>query len=258
MPIGTMSFIRYKKIGNAEYAYEVDAFWDPIIKKSRQKVKYLGTVIDKNQKIFKKKDKNEKLILDFGDTYLINEFIKQKGIANLLEKVFTEKSDFLKALICYRLSHPSAMAYANIWHEGNISRFLFHEINISSQRISSFFESISDENIQREFFKNYISTFISAKEGIIIDTTALPNQIHFPLSAWGYNDGEIDKQLRFLFVVDKNNSLPIYFRYLPGNIVDISSLNTTIEELSKFGISSSFVLMDAGFFSEDNIKNLYK
>jgi transposase len=58
-------------------------------------------------------------------------------------------------------------------------------------------------------------------------------------------------------VIDRGSSLPLYFRYLPGNVVDVSSLNVTVEELRKFGIRSSFALIDAGFFSEDNIARLF-
>ena len=63
-----------------------------------------------------------------------------------------------------------------------------------------------------------MSFFVQTEEGVIIDTTALPNEINLSFNAWGYNDGEIDKQIKFLFVVDKNSSLPLFFRYLPGNI----------------------------------------
>ncbi len=95
-------------------------------------------------------------------------------------------------------------------------------------------------NLQREFFKNHISLLTGSKKGIIIDTTAMPNQIHFPFNAWGYHDSEIDKQVKLLFVIDRSSSLPLYFRYLPGNVVDVSSLNVTVEELRKFGVESSF------------------
>ena len=254
-----MSFIRYKKFGNKEYAYEVTAYWDSQKKKSRQKSKYLGIVVDKEKGIYKKKEvKNdiERLILDFGDVYILHEFMKNIKLHNVLHEVFSTRVEYL-LLIYYRLCYPSAMKYARTWYQGNIAQLLFKDIDLSSQRISDFLEAISDESLQRNFFKNYISSFIQSKEGVIIDTTALPNQIHFPFNAWGYSDGEIEKQIRFLFVIDKDSSLPLYFRYLPGNIVDVSSLNTTVEELKMFGIKSSFILIDAGFFSEDNIKELY-
>ena len=254
-----MSFIRYQKKGNQEYAYEITAYWDPVEKKPRQKSRYLGVVIDKEKKLFVKKSrlKGEKLILDFGDTYAIDKFLRKKKLTCLLQQIFKDKTQYLLVLIYYRLCHPSAMRYAQTWYEGNIARLLFKGIDVSSQRISDFLKLIGDEGLQREFFRKYISTFIKPKKGIIIDTTALPNQIHLPLTMWGYNDGEIDKQIRFLLIVDKKTSLPLFFRYLPGNVVDVSSLITTIEELKKYGIKKSFVFIDAGFFSKDNIKGLY-
>lgn len=255
-----MSFIRYKKFGRKEYAYEVIAYWDPVLKKPRQKSKYLGVVVDKKKKVFirrEKKQRDEKLILDFGDAYLLYEFMKRKGVLSLLDEVFGDKAGYLISLLCYRLCHASAMDYAKIWYEGSISRFLFKDVDLSSQRISDFLRDIGDEHVQRDFFQQYIPSFTNAKKGVIIDSTALPNQIHFPFNMWGYSDSDIEKQIRFLFVVDRKSSLPLFFRYLPGNVVDVSSLRVTVEELKKFGVESSFVLIDSGFFSEDNIKGLY-
>jgi len=40
-------------------------------------------------------------------------------------------------------------------------------------------------------------------------------------------------------------SLPLFFRYMAGNIVDVSSLRTTVEELKKYGVSRYFVILDA-------------
>jgi len=256
-----MSFIRYKKFGKKEYAYEVVAIWDRIAKKARHKTKYLGVVIDRKKGIYRRKKEArppEKLILDFGDTYLINQFIKNIGLSQILEKIFDNRFSYLLALISYRLCNPAAMRYAEVWYEGNVAKILFKDNDLSSQRISEFLMAIGDERCQRLFFENYITGFVSPKQGIIIDTTALPNQIHCPLTLWGYEDEGVDKQIKFLFIIDKNTSLPLFFRYLPGNIVDVSSLKVTVEELKKYGIKRYFILIDAGFFSEENLKGLYK
>jgi transposase len=52
--------------------------------------------------------------------------------------------------------------------------------------------------------------------------------------------------------------MPIYFRYCPGNIVDVSTLCTTIAELRQYKISVDYAIVDAGYFSEDNVRNLYR
>jgi len=41
-----MTFVRYKRFGKQEYAYEINAMWDAKKKKPYQKSKYLGVVID--------------------------------------------------------------------------------------------------------------------------------------------------------------------------------------------------------------------
>jgi len=255
-----MTFVRYKRFGKQEYAYEINAMWDAKKKKPYQKSKYLGVVIDKRKKLFEKKSpkpKSEKLILDFGDSYVLNDFLEKSGIINLIRRVFDNVSDFVLAMINYRLCYPSAMKYAQTWFEANYIKQLYKNINLNSQRISDFLKIIGEEEIQRTFFKEYISNFINTKQGVIIDATSLPNQIHIPLTEWGKSGEEIDKQIRFLLVVDKKLEVPLFFRYFSGSIVDVSTLKNTIAELEKFGIKQTFVYLDAGYFSEDNIKELY-
>ena len=256
-----MTFIRYKKFGNKEYAYEVKGTWDPKNKKPILKSKYMGVVIDKNKGIYQKQNrsvKTERLILDFGDVYALDHCFKFNGLYSLFKDVFGEDYEKICALLSYKICYGSAMMYAKTWLEGSYTRIFYKNLSISSQRISEFLMRIGDENIQRKFFQKYFSAFIKAERGIIIDVTSLPNQIHIPLSSWGLSGEEIDKQIRFLLVVDKESKNPLFFRILPGNIVDVSTLQNTIAELKRYGIKNSFVYVDAGFFSEENIKELYE
>ena len=256
-----MTFIRYKTFGKQEYAYQIKSYWDSKTQKPKQKTLYLGVVVDKSKKIFEKRlslPKQEKLILDFGDSYFIKEFFEKVKFSKLIEEVFGDKKDFFLSLINYRLCYPSAMRFSKTWFEGNYAKICYPNIDLSSQRISDFLKLLGDENLQRKFFKQYIPNYAESNEGIIIDATSLPNQIHMPITQWGLSGEEIDKQIRFLLVVDKKNSMPLFFRYFSGNIVDVSTLKNTIKEIQKFGIKENYVYMDAGFFSEDNILELYE
>ena len=78
------------------------------------------------------------------------------------------------------------------------------------------------------------------------------------LNAWGRSDGKIEKQFRFLCVLDQENNRPLFYRLLPGNILDVNTLQTTIAELKAMGVINSVVLIDAGYFSETNIKHIRK
>ena len=80
--------------------------------------------------------------------------------------------------------------------------------------------------------------------------TSLPNQIHIPLSVWGLRGEEIDKQIRFLLVVDKETHYPLMFRILPGNIVDASTLENTLEELKKYDVKINSICMGCRIFPQ--------
>jgi len=255
-----MSFIRYKKFGNQEYAYEVETYWDSKRKKPRQRSRYLGVVVDKEKKVFERprQKPQEKLILDFGDGYLVNEFIKQKGIYDLLSNVFGKKVEEIIALLCYRLCYGGAMRHFPLWYEGNIVRELFKEVRLTSQRISRLLKQVGEESSQRKFFEKYVRKYFNDSEGIIIDSTALPNEIDIGVSSWGYSDSSIQMQIRLICVVERASGMPVYYRYTGGNIVDVSVFSTTIAELKQIGFGDSFVLVDAGFFSEENIKQMHR
>ena len=87
--------------------------------------------------------------------------------------------------------------------------------------------------MQRKFFKAYIEKTYNGKSGVIVDSTGLPNEIDFPLSQWGHHGGESEQETRLLMVVDRSNNMPLYFRYMAGNIVDVSTLKFSQAFLSK-------------------------
>lgn len=259
-----MAFIRYKKFGQQEYAYEVHSYWDSKKQKPRQRSKYLGIVVDKEKGIFKKPSerkastKKEKFILDFGDSYILQKFIEDMGLEKILKDIFGKHHESVLALVIYRLISMSAMRQAKVWLEGSILSVLLKKANLNSQSISALFKAIGSDDIQKQFFKKFIDKFVEKKQGVIIDSTALPNQIDIPFTSWGYNDGSIDKQIKFFYVAEKETGMPIYYRCMPGNASDVRSLECTIEELSKLSVNSNFALLDAGFYSENNIKDLLK
>lgn len=255
--IGIMSFIRYKVFGKKEYAYEIETYWDKEKKRPYQKSKYLGVVVDKEKKLFEKtRKKPEKLIVDFGDTFLLHKFLESSKIKEIISKIFHEHEQTLLSLLTYKISYGSAMQYAQTWKEGSYARILYKS-DLSSQRVSDFLNYLGDEKLQREFFSEYLQSF-GGKKGIIIDGTSLPNQINTPLTAWGRSGEEIDKQIRFLLMVDKESSAPIFFRTIPGNVLDVSTITNTLDELRRYDIKESFVYLDAGFYSKENIEELYK
>ena len=255
--------IKIKNIGGRDYAYDMISYWDKDAKKYRKKSIYLGVVTDKKTKAYTPKadmkviSTENELIKSFGDSYSIAKAIEISGFDTILKTILPKDYDTLISLICHKLLKSSSMQYVEKWAEGNIVSTLYKNADLSSQRISDFLKKLGSEHLLRKFFKLYIEKIAGNKAGIIIDSTGLPNEINFPLSAWGNHGGECERETRLLMVVDKISGMPLYFRYMAGNIVDVSTLANTIAELKEMGVNTTFSLIDAGYFSEDNIKELY-
>jgi transposase len=255
-----MAFVRFKKVYNNTYAYSVwkeknaEGEW-------KQKSKYLGVVTDLEKKTYEKKrkpvEKQELQILEYGDSYLINEITAQLPIVGMLKTVFGAMVGTLMSLIYHRIIVGGAMCHAESWFDGNYANLLFPDANMTSQNISRVLSYLGEESVQRAFFKAYIPLVCKDKSGVVIDSTGLPNEIDMPVTEWGYHNGGIAFETRLILAIDRDSERPLYFRYAAGNIGDVSTLTNTIAEMKRNGISTASALLDAGYYSETNIRMLF-
>lgn len=256
-----MSSIRYQKRGNKYYVYEVTQYWDKALKKPRQKTKYLGNA-DVLGGEYKKTGrrlaapKQENAILDFGNTFAINEVAKNMGLNKIIENSFEDSLDSIMILICYQITEGAAMQYCDDWIDGNIASKLFPEAKTKSQDVSRLIKILGNQALQQKFFKNYVSTFFPKNTGILIDSTALPSAINSPINAFGYSPDGIKENVTCLMLVDKESKLPIYFRAIGGDISDNSTLKTTIKEIRSLGLNAGSAVLDAGYCSKENLEHL--
>jgi hypothetical protein len=247
----------------------------------------LGRVLDKNQGIYQNRERGifaysletntfssapaefkppekvsrrEPLIVDFGDIFLLDSYIRSSGLVEAINAIGYGNPDTLKAMLSYYILCAMSNRYAQDWWEGSYARILYPNASLSSQRISDFLAAVGDEYSQREFFKVYFKLLEksgSRTENILIDSTGLPNSIHFPLTAISNHNGEISNEVRLIYVVQQNTGLPIYFRYCPGNVIDATTLIRCLAELKEQGVNTKFAILDAGYYMEDNILEFY-
>ena len=206
-------------------------------------------------------NRKELLILDFGDVFFLDQFIRAKGLCAAVDAIGYGNPDTLYAMLCYYAVCSTANCHAQSWWEGSYARILFPKANLSSQRISDFLTAIGDEYSQREFFQEYFKMLDrsgSDTENVLIDSTGLPNSIHFPLTAISNHNGELSNEVRLIYVVQQKTGLPLYFRYCPGNAIDATTLIRCLEELKAQGINVKFAILDAGYYTEDNIRELFE
>ena len=260
--------VRYKKFGKQDYAYRIWNEKDSKTGKWIQKSEYLGVVEDKENKVYIKKNiinkqnqaqtHKENAILDYGDTYFLCKLLKKDALYPILQDILKDNIDTLVSLMFYRMQGGLAMRYAQNWYDGNIACKFFPKAKVTTQSISEFMKYLGEEKLQQKFFRKYIESMCQGKSGLIIDSTGLPNEIQLPMTEWGYHNGGIEKETRLILAVDKEEKLPLYFRYVAGNIGDVSTLTTTIMEIKQLGVIPNLSIIDAGYYSETNIKALYQ
>ena len=261
--------VRYKKFGKQEYAYRIWNEKNPETGKWKQRSEYLGVVVDKENGVYEKRNEikrqqrevlaKEQAILDYGDSYFINSVIEDLPIFTALKGVFGDYFDTLMVLVMHRLTtEGTAMRLVSDWYNGNFASRLFPDAKVSSQDISRFLEYLGKEDVQRAFFGEYIPLVQGEGSGVVIDSTGLPNEINMPITAWGYHGGGIEYETRLILAVNKETERPLYFRYVAGNIGDVSTLANTIAEMKQVGITTSRALIDAGYFSQANLEMLFE
>jgi hypothetical protein len=245
---------------------------------------YLGRVIDKELGIYQNKVRGqyqfslesgykeienssnkainikEKDILIFGDIYLCHEVLHRQGYINLFRSSYIESPDSLISLIIYKLLGSKANGHLIDWWNGTYAKILCPKATITSQYISEHLRLLGDEGLQKNLLSNYLTKLYGENRncGILIDSAGLQNNINFELTAENNYNDQISKETRLIYVIDRETKMPIYFRYVAGNIVDVSILKNTLEELKKYNININYSIFDAGYYSKDNIKELYQ
>lgn len=218
--------------------------------------------------VTRRSNSKEKLILDFGNSFFLSRYITRIGMDPAVNAMQYGNRDSIRAMLMYYILCNMANCNAQEWYSGNYVRILYPKANLESQRISDLLASIGEESSYRAFFKEYAKLLVRRKEtadgetyggeDILIDSTGLPNSIHFPLTAVSNHNGKISNEVRLIYVVQQGSNLPLFFRCIPGNVIDVSTLTKTILELKTLGINTKFAILDAGYLTEQNVRELYE
>lgn len=252
--------------------------------KVKKEYVYLGKVLDKEKGIYEnrkmgvigfdlekgvftspalddipRREPDEKLILDFGDAYFLDLFMRSSGIMECVDAAGCSVPDSLRSLVLYYILSREASCNAGTWYEGSYARILYPDADMDGRRISEIFRDVGDESKWRSFFSAYMPmvTGGSGDMKVIIDSSGLPNSAHMDITAVNTHRGVTSDEVRLILVVDKDTSMPVFMRYVPGNVIDLLTLVRTMAELKTQGVKCSYALLDSGYCNENNIAELY-
>jgi len=168
-----MAYIHYdEKPNGAIYASVYESYREAGNVKTRRKENQ-GWVVDREKGLFRQKGKvyqftieggrndtpdvfpsekivpaEEKLILDFGDSWFLEQYISEHPILQCFQEVLSDQNDSVMALVLYRmLTHKGASCHAKIWYEGNYAYLSYPKANLTSQNISKLLKELVHRKI---------------------------------------------------------------------------------------------------------------
>ena len=267
----TMAIVHQKnKESGIIYVYESISYWDKEKQQSRAKRKCIGRIdpktnevvptrkkrVLKASKVCKKANNQETTRSFYGSTYLFDAIGKEIGITDDLKKCFPDTYKQILS-IAYYLILENKSPLSRFPHWANMHKHPFGKA-IASQRSSELFASITEDEREHFFrlqgkrrledeFWLYDTTSISSFSETLKQVKYGVNKEHDPLA-----------QINLALLFGEKSNLPFYYRKLPGNISDVSTIKSLVADIDFLNYKKTKLTLDRGFYSQANINNLYK
>lgn len=258
---------RKNKTTGITYVYSVEkSYWDKQKKGPRNKQTCLGKLDPMTGVIIpaKRRCKDVTSIIPMsgvtavsrviGPHILLESLTKKHKLDSMLKKCFPEQWELMLSLIYFIAHKGIPLSRAQQWSSSCVHPF---EEVIFSQRISEFLRQISEDG--RQHFLSIWLKHILEDDYLCYDITSVSSYAKKnEYTRFGYNrDDEVLEQINVAMLFGQKSCLPAYYRRMPGNITDVTTLKTTIQSLDFLGADSMHLVLDRGFYSVSNIDALY-
>ena len=91
---------------------------------------------------------------------------------------------------------------------------------------------------------------------VLIDSTGLPNKCSLPITHVSTHEGETNIEFRMIAIVQKDTGLPLFYEIVPGNIVDISTIESIIRLTKQYRCEVLYAIGDAGYCCPSTMEKL--
>ncbi len=230
--------------------------------------------------------KNAKLperYLDFGDVFFLKSFVEKRKLNQMVDAIECDNPDSLMGLLCYYVLTGTANCLAATWQEGSIAGVYYAKANLTPQSIDDMLAAIGTEAKVRSFFRACLpfirewsnplggaqeeeiagslatevdEAFPKRGDYFLIDCAGFPDSIRIPITAVGSRNGQVSEEVRLNCVVQKGTWLPIGMNCTPGCAADASALLAAMRELKAQKVDVKLAILDAGYMTERNLKDL--
>ena len=199
------------------------------------------------------------VIVDFGDSFFLDQLLRGIQYDKVIENIDFKNKDSFYALLSYYVLENTANSHAESWIHQNYASYLYPKANLASQRISDMLLSIGRDDKIREFLKNHIAYVLESTNedvSVIIDSSGFENKCDLSVTKYSNHNGDLKLEFRMIAVIQKTTGIPLYYECIPGNIVDVSTLDRLILTLSQYNCNVQYCIGDAGYCCPSIIERL--
>ena len=197
----------------------------------------------------------------FGDAYLLLRFLEKCGLLSVLRSVFP-KDEAYERMLCHILhgilKDGSRISCDNFILK-SFASYLFPDVPIPSLHSDTrFFSMLGDDRVKVSFFQTFVAAMQKKNpdfgKGCYVDSTPLPNDIDDnpfnALCCHGVDSSEV--MTRLILVLDEKSGLPVWYDIIPGNVLDINTVMTVVNDVAdSLGIVIESLVLDAGYVSRE-------
>ena len=191
-----------------------------------------------------------------GATYLLDAIGEKTGITNDLKRCFPDTyKKFLSLAYYLVLEGGSPVSRFSKWAASHDHPY---GSDIPSQRSSELFASITED--EKQAFFRMQGKRRAEKEYLAYDTTSISSYSRsLKQVKYGMNkDGDSLPQINLALMFGEESGLPFYYRKYAGNITDVKTIQGFLRDIDFMEMGKVKLVMDRGFYSEDNINAMYQ
>jgi hypothetical protein len=252
-----------KLINGSWYKYQISYRYDPAKKHTVKKTgSLLGKITEDGFVPSPKHQLRQALrnpvidIKTYGVFALFSLLLKEE-IPSLLKTLGRPLADILLSFAMTRWAYQSPIKRAPFYHAHHFSSECWAAGGVLTDKtVSGALKSIGENRgLVMKWLKGLLPESAARESFVLMDSThVMSASEHLEVNAKGYNGSfDFGKQIRLMYLFSAKMKLPVYYRLLGGNIVDVAAMALCVTEM---GVSDVVYIADKGFYSRDNIAML--
>ena len=255
-----MTYTRKLVRGSHVYLYRVTSYRDKETGKVRQRTEYLGKEVVKDNVSTVQKPRNRitvRRVLDSAPYILYRlaeDFGYQDSFMDAVDSI-TNMREAGRRIVMLAARTAAGSSGSIELHTGircgtaKETRDLVEFLGSMDPDVIS----ILERSVSRRIMKSFGS------DGVVYDLSAIRYYgTENELARYGhyYHSNGENREINFVLAVTRKHGIPVHHRIMPGSIVSVSTVRSFATELKDFGTGSIMIVMDRGFYSAQNIRDL--